>query len=256
MPLIFHEGDGFVLLVIEKETTTMNTKSLYRNAGLLLVIEGLLMFAPLIILGAAINWPESLSQPAPVVLKAIFEQAEATRTGYLSYLIYSVLFFPVIALTVRVALNGEKTNNIAQLALGFAALSTLARCIGIIRWLVAMPALAVAYNAAGVTPQTQEMLSLLYKALNDFGGSIGEILGVSIFAALAVFMVAVLLFRQSKFPRWIGISAVISALALLLPMVEIFGTDLGAFISVSVAFVQLWFLAVGGYLLVTKPQSA
>ena len=159
-----------------------------------------------------------------------------------------------MALSVRAALGGEKGESIAQMALGFGALSALARSIGIIRWLVAMPALAVAYNAAGVTSQSQETLSIVYDALNNFGGSIGEILGVSIFAALALFMIAILIFQHRKLPVWIAAFAVISGVFLLLPAFEIFGVDMGIFLTLSVAVVQFWFLAVGVYLLVAKPR--
>jgi hypothetical protein len=42
--------------------------SIYRQAAVFLIIEVVLIFAPLIILGAAINWPASLDEPANVNL--------------------------------------------------------------------------------------------------------------------------------------------------------------------------------------------
>lgn len=227
----------------------MTNKSLYRTTALLLIVEGLLMFMPVIILGAAINWPASLDEPPGVMLRAIFEQADATRIGYLAYLIYSVLFFPVIVLSIRVAAGEKPQSTAARLAVGFAALSTLARTIGIIRWLIAMPALAAAYNAVGVVPQTQETITIVYTMLNDFGGSIGEILGVSVFAALALVMLAFVIFEGKGLPRWSGIFALITAACLLFPALEIFAIDAGIFLTLSVLVLQLWFLFVGIHLL-------
>jgi hypothetical protein len=233
----------------------MNTKSMNRTAGIILLIEGLLIFVPMIVLGAAINWPASLDEPASVVLPAILEQADATRIGYFAYLIYSVLFFPVVALVVRATDGNESSNLYSRLALGFGAASALARTIGIIRWLVAMPALAQAYNAPGVTAQTQDTISLIYNTLNNYGGSIGEILGVSIFAAISVFMISALIFQNKGLPAWSGYFALISAVSLLIPALEIFGIDAGVFLTASVAVVQFWFLFVGFYLLFRQPQT-
>ena len=227
----------------------MNTKTLNRTTAVILIIEGLLIFAPMLILGAAINWPDSLNEPADVVLRSIFVEADAVRLGYFSYLIYSVLFFPVIAFSVRVAAANDKSNLFVRMAMGFGAVSALARTIGIIRWLVAMPALAEAYNAPGVSAQTQESIAITYDMLNNFGGSIGEILGVSMFASFAMLMIAIVIFQNKGLPQWTGYFALGSVVALLVPALEIFGVDPGIFLTLSVAVMQFWFLFVGVYLL-------
>jgi hypothetical protein len=230
----------------------MPSKTLTRTTALLLIVEGLLIFVPMIILGAAINWPASLNEPADVVLRAIFVEAEATRLGYFSYLIYSLLFFPVVVLSVRLAAAGERADIFVRLALGFAALSALARSIGIIRWLVAMPALAATYNAPDAGAQTREAILVSYAMLNNFGGAIGEILGVSMFAALAMLMLAVVIFQRRGLPQWTGYFALVTAGALLVPALEIFGVDPGIFLTLSVAVLQFWFLFVGIYLLFAR----
>lgn len=232
----------------------MNTKNLNRTTAIILTIEGLLIFAPMFILGAAINWPDSLNEPAEIVLRSIFEQADAVRLGYFSYLIYSVLFFPVIAFSVRVAAADDKSDVFIRMALGFGAVSALARTIGIIRWLVAMPALAEAYNAPGVSAQTQESIAITYNMLNNFGGSIGEILGVSMFASLAMLMIAIVVFRNKGLPQWTGYFSLVSVVALLVPALEIFGVDPGIFLTLSVGVMQFWFLSVGVYLLVNRSK--
>lgn len=234
----------------------MNTKSLNQFTALILIVEGLLIFAPTIILGAAINWPDSLNQPADVVLRAIYEEADAVRIGYFSYLIYSILFFPVIALSVRIAATNDQSNIYVRMAVGFGAISALARSIGIIRWLIAMPALAEIYNATGTSAQTQESIAITYEVLNNFGGSIGEILGVSMFASLAMLMVAIVIFQNKGLPQWTGYFALISVAALLVPALEIFGVDAGIFLTLSVAVVQFWFLFVGVYLLFARRSEA
>ena len=224
-----------------------------RLTALILILEGLLIFAPMIILGGAIGWPDILGEPADVVLRIIFQEADATRIGYFAYLIYSILFFPAIVLVVRAAMSSNTSSSASRMAIGFAAASALARCIGIIRWLAAMPALAVAYNAPDASAESQQMIRITYETLNNYGGSIGEILGVSIFASLAVLMVAVVIFQNKGLPQWTGIFALISSIALMVPVLEILGVDPNALpgfiLTLTVAVVQFWFLFVGLYLL-------
>ncbi|MEQ8673852.1 MAG: DUF4386 family protein [Aggregatilineales bacterium] len=229
---------------------------LRKSTGALLLFEGLLLFVPLIILGGAIGWPETLSDPASSMLPLIFEEADATRLGYFIYLVYSVLFFPVVVLAARVAVGNDQDNLYVRLAVGFGAASALARCIGIIRWLIPMPALAVAYTAPDATSETQATISIIFDVLNNFGGSIGEILGVSMFASFAILSIGVLILQNKAMPAWTGYFALISFAALLIPALEIFGIDPGIFLTISVLVIQLWFMIVGAYLLITTERPA
>ena len=208
------------------------------QAGVVALVFGLLMFVPVIVLGSAIGWPASLDEPATVMMPLLREQAVAVQSGYLVYIAYSILFLPAIAVIGRLA--GD--SALVRIAIVLAAVSALARSIGIVRWLTVLPELAV----SGDSPQ-------LFDAINSYGGAIGELLGVSLFGAGAI--VTVSLAVRHVLPRWVSISGVIVAAGLVLPWLELFGIDLGPIISISVAGVQLWFLAVGG-LLVLKARVA
>ena len=208
------------------------------QAGVVALVFGLLMFVPVIVLGSAIGWPASLDEPATVMMPLLREQASTVQLGYLAYLAYSILFLPAIALFARLA--GD--SSLVRIAIVLAAVSALARSIGIVRWLTALPELA----ESGESPE-------LFDAINSYGGAIGELLGVSLFGAGAI-VVASLAVRH-VLPRWVSITGFIVAAGLVLPWLELFGIDLGPIISVSVAGVQLWFLAVGG-LLVLKSRAS
>ena len=202
------------------------------QAGVIALLFGALMFVPVIVLGAAIDWPASLDEPATVMMPLLREQAAAVQLGYLVYLAYSILFLPAIALLGRLA--GD--SALIRIAIVLAALSALARGIGILRWLTVLPELA----ESGESPE-------LFDAINSYGGGIGELLGVSLFGAGAIVAVSIAL--RGTLPRWVSISGVVVAAGLVLPWLEVFGIDLGPVISISVAGVQLWFLAVGVLLL-------
>jgi Domain of unknown function (DUF4386) len=220
-------------------------KSLYTIAGWLLIAESLLIFVPLSVLGSAINWPKSLSDPADKILPLLVENASAVRFGYLVYLVYSILFWVIASLTIQV-LSVEESDSIwLHIANGFGIASSVARCLGIIRWLVAMPALAKLYTDPTISTGTRESIAVVYRALNDYAGSIGEVLGVSLFAGLWLAIVSVRILQTRILPRWLGFLGLVSATLLGVQLARLFGVDLGAFISVSVSVLQLCFLAMG-----------
>lgn len=212
-----------------------------RVAASLLAIEGVLLFVPLAILGSAIGWPASLADPAGVALPRLLENEGSVRLGYLVYLAYSVLFLPVAIWTTRTLTRGDD-GPLARTAVAFAVASTLARCIGILRWLTAMPALASTFVAAPEGAH-RDALAAVYDVLNDFGGGIGELLGVSLFAAGWLACTVVAARRASGAPGWLLVAGGVAAVALALPLVELAGVDPGALTSIGTSLLQLWFLA-------------
>jgi Domain of unknown function (DUF4386) len=220
-------------------------KSLYTIAGWLLIAESLLIFIPLTVLGSTINWPKSLNDPADKILPLLVENASAVRFGYLVYLGYSILFWAIASLTIRVLSDEEPDSVWLRIANGFGIASAVARCLGIIRWLVAMPALATLYTDPTISTGTRESIAVVYRALNDYAGSVGEVLGVSLFAGLWLAIVSVRILQTRILPRWLGFLGLVSATLLGVQLARLFGVDLGAFISVSVSVLQLWFLAMG-----------
>lgn len=229
----------------------MKTGVLTRYTAILLVVEALLLFVPIIILGAAIEWPASLDEPAAVMLPRLEQEASAVTLGYAVYLGYSVLFWPVAWLTTQVIAGNRPLSPWLKLAAGFATLSALARTIGIIRWLAPMPLLAERYGLADAPEQAN--IALVYEMLNSYGGAIGEQLGVSLFAALWLTLVSIFILHNGGLPRWIGVFGLVAALSLYANLLEWAGFDLGALITVSTSLIQFWFLAAGISLLIQRP---
>ena len=183
------------------------TTDVRRVAAGLLAVEGLLMFVPLAILGSAIGWPASLDDPAAVALPRLLENEGAVRLGYLVYLAYSVLFLPVAIWATR-ALTGGADGPLTRLATGLAVASTLARCIGILRWLTAMPEHARAYGSTPDGPLRD------YDVLNAFGGGIGEALGVALFAVGWLVVTLAAAWRVGAVPRWLLAAGAVPAVGL------------------------------------------
>lgn len=226
------------------------SRSRIMGAAALLAVEGLLIFVPAVVLGQAVNWPQGLDEPAAVTLPLVAGNEAALRLGYLVYLAYSLLFLPVIAALVTVFTGPEgRLRPVARIAVILAAVSALARGVGILRWLTVMPGLAESW--AGADPALRQVLSVQFQAVNDYGGGIGELLGVSALGSAAV-ACAVIAIRELS-PTWLTWFGVAVAVASALPLAELAGVDAGALTSVGVAAVQLWFLAAAA-VLVTRAR--
>ncbi|MBE9214789.1 DUF4386 domain-containing protein [Plectonema cf. radiosum LEGE 06105] len=219
--------------------------SMYRITALLLIIESLLLFIPIIVLGQAIDWPASLSQPASKVLPLLVEQSQPVFIGYFTYLIYSVLFYPISLLTIQILKSKSNNNPYLNLAVGFGIASMICRTLGIIRWLAPMPLMAKIYVQPSTSETTRTAIDVVYQALNQYGGSIGEVLGVSLFTTLWLIIVSLTILKTRILPRWLGMSGFISSMLLTTQLVELFGIDTGSFIAVSVSVFQIWLLAMG-----------
>jgi hypothetical protein len=220
-----------------------DSRSLNRTTAILLLVEFLLILAPQLILGAAINWPASLDEPARVNLPLILDQYPAMMAGYSFYLVYSLLFWPVAYLTGRVIVGEDVENALFRVASGFAALSALARALGIVRWLFTMPLLARLYTAPAASSELQASISMVYEMLNSYAGGVGELLGVNLFAAIWLVLIGVLILRKADWPNWLGYFGFVAAASLFSNLLETIGVDMGPMIVLAVVLLHLWMLA-------------
>jgi hypothetical protein len=149
--------------------------------------------------------------------------------------------------TTRVLTRGDD-SPLARAAVGFAIASTLARSIGIVRWLTAMPVLAKAYEVAP-DGAPRDALASQYDVLNSFGGGIGELLGVSLFAVGWLGCTVAAARGTGGAPRWLLVAGAVVAVTLSLPLVELSGTDAGPLVAIGTALLQFWFLAAAVALL-------
>ncbi len=213
-----------------------------RALGALLVVEALLSFAPLAILAPAIGWPASLGKPAAEQLAAIAAAPGAVMAGYGLYLLYSILVAPVmIGLAAR--LRGGLAAPLGMTVAAFATLSAGARAIGILRWLTVMPALASAHAAAD--PAARAQIELVFGALTAYGGGIGEVLGVSLFMALALGTLCVAALLRGGLPTWLAGLGLVSTLALAGLALPVFGVPALVPVAAAVSLLSAWMLAAG-----------
>lgn len=221
------------------------SRALWLAAGVVLLVQGFSIFAPMAVLGEAIQWPDSLDYPPARMLPLLLEQVSAVRLGYGLYLGYSLLFLVTGVLTVRLAARPGPLGMLGLIALGAAAASTLARAIGIIRWLTGSLALAEAHAAPGLPADARLAIEATQGAINAWGGAIGEALGVASFAAIWAICASLLILRDRRLPAWTGLAGLAAGVLVALPGLELFGIAPPVSIVLSTTGIQLWFMALG-----------
>ena len=210
--------------------------------GLVVMTQSLLLLAPLLILGGAIDWPASLDEPAAVVLPRIAENEGAVRLGYLIYLAYSLMFLPVAVIITTWLHRTGHAHPVVLIATGMAAASAALRAIGITRWLAVMFPLADRWETADAS--TRAAIELTFETTNNFGGAVGELLGVSLFAAA---WLAITVFGRAGVPLkpWIVTSGALASTFLVLPLTELAGWHLDIAITLSGVAITAWLFAMG-----------
>jgi Domain of unknown function (DUF4386) len=229
-----------------------NTANHSRALGLMLIVEGLLSFAPVIILGAAIGWPASLGKPAGEQLSAIAANANAVTLGYGVYLLYSVLIAPVMVMLAGRVFGGF-LRPVAICVAVFAALSTLARCIGILRWLTVMPELAATHAKAD--PAGRATVELVFNAVHTYGGGIGEILGVGLFMALSVGTLSVAAWREGSMPKWLAALGMVSTALMASMLFESLRIAIDVPVAVVVTVLTVWMFGAGVWAWVSAKRA-
>lgn len=219
----------------------------------LLVVTGCMALAPMPVLGPAIGWPGSLGQPAATQLAAIGQAPGAVAAGYGLYLAYSVLVLPAFGLAAHRLLGGF-SRSLVMMIVALAALSALARSIGILRWLTVMPELSRAHGVAD--PQGRAHIELVFRALNSYGGGVGELLGVSLFAGLALLLLVLGAALARAVPRWLTALGGLASVALLGMMLPVVGVSVDVPIALAVTLLSLWMWALGGWMLLARRSTA
>lgn len=212
--------------------------------GAFALLQAALFVVALIVLGQAIGWPGILVKPPAYVLTTI----EANRTGmlwgYTSYLLSSLMLIPMaFALGERLKAAGASEFWVSTVTF-FGAAGGILKLLGIVRWLIAMPALSAQYAAAN-SVESKQLIEISYLALNSYGGSIGELLGVQLVTGLWMAGISALMLRQFR-ARWLGGIGLAAGIAFCITAGRVIAPSLAAVQSVAVPVGILWLFAVGG----------
>ena len=236
-------------MALTATTRTDDTPAPRRLAAGLLAAQFAGMWGAFFILSAAINWPASLDEPARVMLPLILEQAGPVFSGYLLYFLHAVLLIP-LAVLLRHTLRMSPVLGGVAIALG--VLAGFAKTLGIIRWLVLMPGLALAWTDPATSEAGREAIAAIYNAFNAYAGGVGELMGVGLFAGLWTVLLSVALIRLGGGARILGYAGFAAAALLFTTLPSVVNLTPPALLTISGIAWQLWTLALAIWHLRTR----
>jgi hypothetical protein len=217
------------------------SRELRHLAAVLLIAQFVAMGVAFSTLSTAINWPASLNEPASVMLPLLREQSGAMLTGYGAYLLHALLLIP-LAVVLRHSLPMAPVAG--GIAMAFGVLAGFAKMLGIVRWLVLMPALATRYLDPAAGDAGRTAVAEVFEGMNAYAGGVGEILGVGLFAGLWTLLVAGALLRHGGAARWLGVLGIIAACSLLLTTLTVLGIESPLLLTLSNIGWQVWLFAL------------
>lgn len=216
------------------------------------ILSGALMIAVPVVfatgftgLQMVFDYPDILRHPAGEVLTRFAHGGAELHLFWYLMMVAALAFIPAAIALAQYFWTRNPT--VAAFSVGFGILAGLVQALGLLRWVMLVPALAASYVAPGATPAQQEMAMALFDAANRYlGMGVGEHLGY-LFTALWTLTIAVLVW--SRF-RWLAVAGTVIAVGVAAGMLEPFGVAASADIN-SIAFSvwALWAIVLGVALL-------
>lgn len=212
------------------------------NALVLLTLGQVVLFLiPLVVLGQAIGWPASLRLPAAEALPLIRAQAIFVQIGYWGYLLTAVAMVPFVIALRRYASTHGASGLLVDTMAAFGVAAAVLKTLGIVRWLIGMPALANLYGNT-TDAAVRAAIEVNYVALNGYAGSVGELLGVQLFSGLWLVLLG-LVFRQIGF-RLHGVTGALLGVGFALASFRTIAPELGVLGAILPPLGLVWLLAL------------
>ncbi|MEI8147340.1 MAG: DUF4386 family protein [Alphaproteobacteria bacterium] len=206
----------------------------------LAVLQTALFLVPMVVLGQAIGWPASLRLPASEALPLIAREAFAVQIGYWAYLLVSLALLPLAVSLRNYAIERGVSGALVDTAAFCGAAAAVFKMLGIVRWLVAMPALAQLHGSA--SQANRAVIETVYVALNGYAGAVGELLGVQLVSGVWLVLTGLILIRLA-FP-WLGRAAIVIGALFVATCLRTFVPEVGALQGIVVPLALLWFPAL------------
>lgn len=152
---------------------------------------------------AHFEYPDILRKPAAEILTSFHAGGPSLVAAWLAFGLSALMFIPVALGLERLATLRSVPGNGSAL-IGIA--SALVQAIGLLRWVLVVPALASAYVLPGSSPATRDTVLVVFDTLNRYGGMVlGEFMGQLLLAAWTGLAVHSML-RARLVPSWLALA--------------------------------------------------
>jgi len=193
-----------------------------RRSALLSAALALLVF----LLGATLpylwlienfGYDDILRAPAAVILAGVARGGTPLLLAWFAFAMSALLFIPVAVALAR--LGDSSTLSHVALVLGVA--SAIAQAVGLLRWVLVVPALAASFVDPQASDATRDAVLVVFDAVHRFGGMVlGEMVGQLLLAGWTGLM-AQQLWRTRVVPRWLALVGAVTLPFWLLGQTEL-----------------------------------
>lgn len=186
-------------------TTNLKPPSLFRLkawTALSIVVFLIAATLPYSWLIANFGYDDILREPTGKILTEFHAGGSPLVLAWFAFSISALLFIPVVIGFENLLKAHQKSVNGATL-LGVA--SSIAQAVGLLRWVLVVPALATAYQAPEASAGMREAIVVVFDAVHRYGGMVlGEMVGQILLAGWTA-IVGIQLYRRAAIPRWISV---------------------------------------------------
>ena len=214
--------------------------------GLSLIVGAVAFVGVFSFLAARFDYPAVLDGTAADVLPRLLATGNSGRFVWALYGILPLIWIPAgvagFQALRRVHEGGMRT------AMFFALLSSISMTLGLWRWPSIHWTLAQAYAIGSETDKAA--ITVVFDGLNSFlGNYIGEFLGELSFSFFFLLSGLTMISRESRFPRWIGVLGILTAIAGLIGMFRNVTSTVAPVAAVNNYLLPMWMIVFGVALL-------
>jgi hypothetical protein len=200
------------------------------------------------------DYPGILREPAGEILRRFAAGGPTLVLLWYGFAMTPALFIPAAILLRRAF---PATTPLLDLAVPLGVLAGVVQVFGLIRWPFLVPDLARTFLDPATSEATQAAALTVFGAFHQYAGvAIGEHLGY-LFTGAWTLVIAGAMLKSPVFRPWLGWTGIVSALGILVGLLEPAGFALAGTIN-AVAYLawSLWLVATGVSLLRARPQVA
>ncbi|MBV9494227.1 MAG: DUF4386 domain-containing protein [Acidobacteria bacterium] len=212
-----------------------------RVGGVSLIVAAIAFMVVFSYLAAKFHYPEVLDGKAADVLPALLATGDTGRAVWAIYALLPLFWIPA-AVGAFHALRRVAEGRM-RIATHFAALSSMAMILGLVRWPSFHWELARTWAA---DPSARPALEAVFNATNRYlGNYLGEFLGEFAFNVFFALAASAMLKRDSGFPRWIGWLGLIASAVGLIAMFRNVTPAVSAIAAANNYLLPAWMIVFG-----------
>jgi len=243
---------SFRMMSYEQSPSDPRQIAIIRVGGVSLIFAAVAFLAVFSYLAARFNYPEVLDGRAADVLPALLATGEMGRAVCAIYSLLPLFWLPA-AVGAFHALRA-RSEGVMRLGVLFAAVSSLAMVLGLMRWPSFQWELARTWVAE---PSVRPALDAVFNAINLYlGNYIGEFLGELCFSMFFLLCSLVMFKRASGFSRWVSWVGMVTAVAGLIGMFRNVTHAVAPIAEVNNYLLPVWMIVFGISLLRYRAEEA